>query len=61
MDKKPRLGSDPLEGIKDTAKAEKARYIHKGRVLGNGEGGRSRDEANPKGEMGGEQCPVATS
>jgi len=39
MDKKPRLGSDPLESIKDTAKAEKARHIHKGRVLGDGEGG----------------------
>ena len=39
MDKEPRLGSDPLESIKDTAKAKKARHIHKGRVLGDGEGG----------------------
>ena len=39
MTNKPRLGSDPLESIKDTAKAEKARPIHKGRVLGDGEGG----------------------
>ena len=38
MNKNSRLGSDPLEWIKDTAKAEKARYIHKGRVLKNAEG-----------------------